>query len=970
MAAFALGACLPGAVVKAEATSAAATPGAPAVLGADAAAEQARSSGVAVEVSAETSETEQRFANPDGSFTLKVASEPVRVRSGSTWVPVDTTLMQQPDGTWSPVAATSLMSFSGGGSSTPLVSFSRGGTTMAWSWPGTLPVPLVAGDTVTYPDVFTDVDLRLVAHADGFGEALVVKSARGAAQTQLEHIALGVHTTGGWLARTAQGGFEVRSDSGSLVMQGGSPLMWDASGALLGSGPNAPSVDGAGASTRLQQPVAGDHASGVALAVTSSAMTIAPNLALLRGDSTQYPVVIDPDTYRSSQSAHAMVDKSWPTTSYYNWSDTDQGVGYQDFSGVSTKRLLFKFSLAKIAGAKVKTATFSDVETYASTCTAEPLELWQIGSFGTAPTWNAQPSWTSRQDTRSYSYGRAGCPTSSNQSPNDTTAEFTATTAVANLATAKAGVGYFGLKAPSETNDLEWKRFKSAAILSVDYDFPPNTPTNLSGPGGCSSSTAPAVVPTTTVTVQASMTDPNPATSTLDQLTGTFAMYPASGSATTKSVGPHAQGTFQTSFTLAPGAYHWQAYSSDGRYTSPTAGTCYFTIDTSAPSAPAVTLDLGGTPTAPPADGSSVTVAAGTPLSFTFAPGAVNPNDTVKYRWSVNSDTPNAEWLPSSTATTGGISQSKSITLAASGPNLLRVWAYDKAGNQSGLTQFPLWTDGLNPARWSMDEATGPSAVDPTCIPTGVGPAASPMTWGTGVTAVPGHKNQAMPGDMAVEVGGTATVSTTGTSPVANGTSTTQSVGSTTTAWVHLDPSMIDRTDPNNLKLAAGGPRDILSMAGATTPAVAVQLKADPTTGEPRFSATVTGTGKTFTSVSVMDVTTPVNDSDWYELAVTVDPADRLIELVLVDDDGYTTPGAVVSQGTWAQQDLFTPQAVAGPLRLGVSALGTGWSGAMDEVRQFRGGFVSPNSATASTQLNQWLSAVPPFTTGTSSPCT
>ena len=745
--------------------------------------------------------------------------------------------------------------------------------------------------------------------------------------------------------------------------------MWDASGALLGSGPTAPSVDGAAPLTRLQQPAAGDHASAVALDATSAALTVTPNLTLLRGPDTEYPVVIDPDTYGVAQSAHAMVDKSWPTTSYYNWTDADQGVGYQDFSGVSTKRLLFKFSLTKIAGAKVKAATFSDVETYASTCTAEPLELWQISSFGTAPTWNAQPAWSSRQDTRSYSYGRTGCTTSSNQSPNDTAAEFTATSAIASLASAKAGVGYLGLKAPSETNDLEWKRFKSAAQLSIDYDFPPNVPSSLSGPGGCPSASAPATIPTTSVTVQATMTDPNPATSTLDQLTGTFDMYTAAGVKTTKTVGPHAQGTFQTTFSLSSGTYHWQATASDGRYSTANTTLCYFTIDTTKPAPPALSLNVSGTATPPPSDGSPLTVATGTPLAFTFAPGAVNPSDTVKYQWSINSDTPGSEWLPSSTASTGGISQTKSVTLAASGPNQLRVWAYDKAGNQSAPASFPLWTDGIRPARWSLDQSASPSSADASCLPTGVGPAVTALNWATGATTAFGHKYAAVSSDLGVKVAGSAALSTAGTSPVANGTTTAQTPGSTTTAWVHLDPSMIDQTDTNNPKLAAGGNRDILSMAGATTTAVAVQLKADPNTGEPRFSATVTGIGKTFNNVSVMDVTTPVNDSDWYEVAVTLDPADRLIELVVLDDDGYTMPGAVVSQTSWTQGDAFTPQAISGPLRLGGAALGTGWSGVMDEVRQFRGGFVSPNDATPSTQLNEWLTAVPPFTTGTASPC-
>jgi hypothetical protein len=50
------------------------------------------------------SETTQTFANPDGTLTEEQHLAPVRVRRGSTWVPVDLTLQKTPDGGVAPRA--------------------------------------------------------------------------------------------------------------------------------------------------------------------------------------------------------------------------------------------------------------------------------------------------------------------------------------------------------------------------------------------------------------------------------------------------------------------------------------------------------------------------------------------------------------------------------------------------------------------------------------------------------------------------------------------------------------------------------------------------------------------------------------------------------------------------------------------------------------------------------------------------
>jgi hypothetical protein len=171
---------------------------------------QARSAGMRVEVLGERSETEQLFANPDGSFTSEQHATPVRVRRGSGWVPIDTTLQRQPDATVAPVAVAVKVAFSGGGSG-PLVEAGNGDKAVTLTWPASLPEPELAGDTATYRGVRPGVDLWLRATATGFASGLLVREPATAAT--LATVQFGLSRRG--FADTEP------------VLGSASPMMWD-----------------------------------------------------------------------------------------------------------------------------------------------------------------------------------------------------------------------------------------------------------------------------------------------------------------------------------------------------------------------------------------------------------------------------------------------------------------------------------------------------------------------------------------------------------------------------------------------------------------------------------------------------------------------------------------------------------------------------------------------------------------------
>lgn len=119
----------------------------------------AREQGTPVEVASQTTENSQVLANPDGTFSFVTSAQPVRVKRGDGWVPVDLTLRELADGSVAPVAAPVDLRLSGGGANQPLAVVGRDNREVGLSWPGSLPDPVLDGPTATYHEVLSDVDL-------------------------------------------------------------------------------------------------------------------------------------------------------------------------------------------------------------------------------------------------------------------------------------------------------------------------------------------------------------------------------------------------------------------------------------------------------------------------------------------------------------------------------------------------------------------------------------------------------------------------------------------------------------------------------------------------------------------------------------------------------------------------------------------------------------------------------------------
>ncbi|GAA0424686.1 hypothetical protein [Leifsonia naganoensis] len=251
----------------------------PTIADTDRAADEATAKAVAAEyghavaIDSMTTPTSQTSAEADGSMELMSSSVPVRVEKDHGWVPVDVSLAPTVDGMVAPKTAAVPVEFSAGGSSTLARVQTASGQWVTETWPSALPAPSLDRATATYSEVFSGVDLKLIATPAGMSEVLVVKSETAAANPALESLNLGV--TGATLSRAASQSITATTPSGS-VASSAAPSWWDSSSP--DSGPEGPGGDGG------LRPL--DHtasASAVELDVTSATDT--PDVT--------YPVYVD-----------------------------------------------------------------------------------------------------------------------------------------------------------------------------------------------------------------------------------------------------------------------------------------------------------------------------------------------------------------------------------------------------------------------------------------------------------------------------------------------------------------------------------------------------------------------------------------------------------------------------------------------------------------------------------------------------
>jgi Concanavalin A-like lectin/glucanases superfamily len=655
------------------------------------AARQARAVGRAVEVTSQTTETGQVFANPDGSFTARENVMPVRVRRPEGWVPVDLTLQAGRDGLVRPIASPTAVVFSAGGSA-PLVRLSDRGRQVALAWPDRLPAPVLDGSRATYADVLPGVDLVMTADVLGFSEVLVVHSAAAARNPALAEVRLLPRVANGNLAVDPSGNITVSDAAGAAVFVGSPPRMWDSSGE-----PVPPAERLAGWATGARQAMMPTRAQSGAIAVT-------PDRTMLDDPATRFPVYLDPGLHVSgTRSAWTSVWKAYPTRNYLNSSDIAR-VGHENETGM-TNRSFFQMSTSAVRGKHILGATLRTYEVHSWSCSARAVEVWHTGGISSSTTWNNQPTWGSKLATVNVAKGySSSCPAGG--------VDFAVTSTVAAAAAANATTTTFGIKATDETDTYAWKKFRNNPTLEITYNTKPNTPTNLSIYPGlpCVTGTSRPVVGTATPQFFAKISDPDNTA-----VNARFEWWNTGGSKIGEKLTAAAASGVTHSVTIPAGAfltghtYSLRVRAEDGIDVSAWTSWCELTVDTTFP----VSLPQVSSATYPETVAGSADPilrgGIGISGSFTFTPGA-GDTDIVSYKYSLNVQP------PATSVAASGTAMSATVTLTPTTDMLNRLFVYsvDRAGNPGPVRGYEFYVRPvtLPTGQWKLDERTGTVAAD------------------------------------------------------------------------------------------------------------------------------------------------------------------------------------------------------------------------------------------------------------------
>ncbi|MBO0807311.1 MAG: LamG domain-containing protein [Actinobacteria bacterium] len=707
---------------------------------------------------ADRTDYSQTFAEPGGGFTFDASPQPVRVQQpDGSWVPVDTTLVAQPNGAIRPAAITTGLVLSGGGSG-PLYTLSAGGKSLAVSWPdGSLPTPSVSGSTATYPSVLPGVNLLLSATPTGVSELLQVTSASAASNPALAKLTFPVAASGLSLATDSLGNVSASDTSGTSVFAAPAPQIWDSAGPPDPSGVASASLTQPDSALTAGEegPVPGDHTAVMPVTTSAGSFSLTPQQSVLAGSGTVYPVYIDPvwnsneaDSWSDVwQHGDGAVGGDWQPTSSFGglrsgvYCQPDNNGNCIDPNPDSTwgkVRSYLNFSIPHyIWDSGYVDAQLQTNETWSWACSQpSTVELYRTSFATYGLDWNNKPSEDGQQDSNYVAYGNT-CPAHG--------VTFDATPALTYAANNHTNAVTLELRAKydseSNWNVDTWKRFSASSVnLEVDYRHPPDKPTGRVTQGtfdaatgrtvsDCATSAPGDYVNAATPVMQATDDDTADAQQPngyIGEITTEFDWSNLNNAnSNTFQADQNYQTppfTFRSTFpwTVTNGdTYQWSVYGQTDPYTDsigksapslkgPSTGLCYFTADRNPPATPAsgdITSDVytSGTPSG----------RVGQVGHFTFSdPANADPsdgkNDVVGYFYGIDNPNPDV-YVPAATDGTA------TVTITPFNPAELDLYvqAVDRAGNVSpGAAQFRIITNAppgniATLAWWKLNNGSG-----------------------------------------------------------------------------------------------------------------------------------------------------------------------------------------------------------------------------------------------------------------------
>nr|WP_095871471.1 LamG-like jellyroll fold domain-containing protein [Streptomyces sp. TLI_235] len=707
---------------------------------------KAKATGQKVAITSLTTEFSETAATPDGHLALTSHPDQQRVKKDDAWTALDASLIANADGTFSPKAAAGALVLSKGGGGPLATMTSADGKKLSLSAPFALPTPSVKGDSLLYPSVAPDIDLKVTAtKAGGLTTVLVVRTQAAAANSALKNLHFDTVADGVTVTSDQGGNLTATASDGKPRWLAPTSQMWDSTAPATDTAKialtrsparnavGADSTTDTGATSKAsttstaEGPGVGAKTAGMPVTATTRGVSLAPDQDLLAHGTAPY--FIDPAWVPLTTAANAWtwVQSAHPTTTNGNRTGSaDQDhpgaglCGYYAAGGSCSPsdvyRTFYQFNTSPLHGAVFHYARM-DLQEYVSadwSCTnTYPLDLYLTGAIDGTTSWERKPGpiggtlgrqWVGGSghgncyDNVPFSYDITG--TLQQYGGDHDTLTF----------------GLYG----DESNQNGFKRFTYQPSLYVEYDRVPNTPTN---PGV---SPAPKIVSPSQTTqscgngistawawlgagadrtggVTINSTVSSPIQSQLYTWNHIWDYNLPNAPDVDSGYSPLVASGGDAPFTVKPGvikdghSYGYSIMASDqlaGVSWSGATPVCFFKVDTTPP-----TLSFPGTVSdpatqfPPSGNGQASKIYAGQSgaVPFTAAdpnPSGLNTSGLACLRWSWDPQLAGATWQCGAAMPTGQI---PNITPGHWGTNILYVQAEDNAGNLSPIAPYAFY---------------------------------------------------------------------------------------------------------------------------------------------------------------------------------------------------------------------------------------------------------------------------------------
>lgn len=468
----------------------------------------ARETGERVEVLDLRTAATSTYALPDGSWQVAQSGAPQWAQTAgdgtdaSDWENVDTRLVENGDGSYSPNAHIQEVVVNGGGGEFFRLSDPETGLDVSLSLgKGVVPAPLVDGPRATFADIARDTDLVVEIQPAGYEYFLVVKTPGAAAASN--DLPLVFTMTGATMVPDEAGGFALVGDDGVVIGAMPPPVAWDAQSDLKRGTPVLdewlPRQEFAPVTRALDSVAPADRVSMIRAFLASGDDLQSENLVdvsqvltptetpgafdvelavpgeWMDDPSTHYPIVLDP-SWVGFASFDTFVQGGYTSNQS---ASTELKIGTYD-SGSHKARSFLTFPWGDVQYSEVTSAKLYLWEWHSWSCLARGWTVSEADPANTSTRWTLQPWIGAVRGSSSTTKGFSS-------SCNDGWVAAGITSLAQEWSDDSSSTSHsIALRGSSETNNYYWKRFNSKEAsggdpyILLDYTTtPPKAPTNI-----------------------------------------------------------------------------------------------------------------------------------------------------------------------------------------------------------------------------------------------------------------------------------------------------------------------------------------------------------------------------------------------------------------------------------------------------------------------------------------------------------